>query len=201
MKNLKKHYLLLILIVAVSASISSCQIFNKTILRITGDYKKPQYEEIAGIIEYCDNAGVNYDEIWMAKNEDYRRILNEDYIHFIPQVFIFDKNKSNLTIEEGKDCVGSIMYFLNDTIIKPINTHDTLLYSNILEKCTVIKDAQINSNPDYYYIISWAKYFPKMTDDVFKKVNDLRKIGKINAKYILLNMDFPKQTEKTEKIK
>lgn len=198
MKNLKKNYLLLISIVAISASFSSCQIFNKTVLRITGDYKKPQYEEIDNIIEYCEKAGVIFDEIWMAKNEDYRRILNEDYIHYFPQVLIFDKNKSNITIEEGKECVGSIMYFLNDTIIKPINTHDTLLYFKILENCTVIKDTQINSNPDYYYIISWAKYFPKMADDVFKKVNDLRTIGKINAKYILLNMDFPKQTGETE---
>jgi len=197
MKNKKKHYRVFLVTVTI-LSFTSCQMLNKTLLSITGDYKKPQYEEAEDVIDYCEKANVIYDEIWMAKNEDYRRILNEDYIHHIPQVLIFDKNKSNITIEEGKDCVGSIMYFLNDTIIKPINTHDTLLYSNILENCTVIKDAQISSNPDYYYIISWAKYFPKMADDVFKKVNDLRTIGKINANYILLNMDFPKQKERVE---
>jgi hypothetical protein len=170
--------------------------FSKALLRITGDYKKPQYEETSDIIEYCEKAGVKYDEIWIAKNENNRRLLNETFIHFVPQVLVFDKTKTNITVEEGKNCVGTMMFFLNDTLPKLIDTHDTTMFYKILNNCNVIKSNQNNSTPDYYFVISWAKYLPKMTLDIFQMINEQEAVNKTNASYILLNMDFLKEPDK-----
>jgi len=166
--------------------------FSKTMLRFSGNYKTPQYEEAADIISYCDRAGVDYNELWMAKNEDSQKFLSENFILTIPRVLVFDKRKSNITVEEGKGCVGTMMYFLNDTTIKQINTNDTLLYYRILENCKVLKVKSDTAQADYYVISTWTKYLPKFAEDLFNKVNDQKASGKTNASYILLNMDFPK---------
>lgn len=176
-------------------TITSCKPILLFIAEKSGELIDPQKESPATVEEYCCQMKVNYDGLFVIKtNKQYSSFINK--YRQIPEVFVFDGQKNQLTTEFSSICPWTTMNLLFDSTIHFKRVENTKLYSEILSNFTPVKNAEHTKPADYYILCTWAKYTPKLTKSLFETINKQKQENKLNVCHILLNVDLQESWDK-----
>ena len=187
---------ILIKIVSLNILISlvACNSIGMIIAKKRGDFIKPEKETNETIIKYCVDRHVDYDRLYTINSEDHYNAFINQYKD-VPCIFIFDKNKCLITTAYKKECPWVMINSLADSSLKMRIIQDTTIFYGILSNFIIIDNKSNKQNADYFILCTWAKFFPKLTSELFETINKQKKEKKINVCHILLNVDLQKNWE------
>jgi len=169
--------------------LTSCNNVLLLIAKGAGELIEPQKETPAGIIGYCGQMTVNYDQLYMIKSQSTYSAFVNKYKN-LPGIFVFDKNKYLVKTVGQNNCPWTLLNLPYDTTIQRNRVENTELYNEIMSDFTLINSKTEQVKFDYYIFCSWAKYTPKLTKALFETVNKQKKENKLNVCHILLNVDL-----------
>jgi hypothetical protein len=184
---MKKAKMTLIILLAIG--LFSCKSIGEMIAQKNGDFVQPQKESMESILSYCNDKKVNYDRSYVVISESQFASFIEKYKE-IPAIFVFDKSNHLITTAEKTACSWAMLNMFNDTISETISSSDTSKFSEIMSHFILIDDRQNDKEADYYILCTWAKFFPKLSNQLFETINKQKEEKELNVCHILLNVDL-----------
>jgi len=187
-----------ILFLAFFMFVESC---TMPLARVGGYVKNPRLQQHQTIKRFSAKHNDPYDKLVVPKSkQDFAKILNR-YPGF-PTVLIYDKNFNVLENAQGEACHKRLINFFSDSLMfKYKKVYDTS-YSFINEKVLVVDSTQNEEKYDYTIIYSWAIWTPRLSKDLFKRLDEIKKENKFKICFVSLNKDWQKgQYKKAPRLK
>lgn len=177
------------ILVVLILFLSSCNKLMLFIAKSTGEYTEPQKETPSSIGLYCGELQVNYDELFVIKSaQQYNEFTNK--FPQIPGIYVFDKNKNELTSVANSNCPWTKINLLFDSTQHMNCIENTDQFDRILSSFTRVDSISSQDSIDYYMLCTWAKYMPKLTQSLFETIKKQKQQNRLNVCYILLNVDL-----------
>jgi hypothetical protein len=160
------------------------------LLKFTGNIKNPKLEGHESIRRYCNEKKDPYDILWVANDKvDFEAIVNR--YPGIPTVLIYDRNYSLLENANGEACQKMLISFFGDSLKYKYKKSYDSSYTFIQSKIKSIDFSKsLLDSYDYIVIYAWAKFTPKITEDLFSRLNSVKNTDKRDICFISLNKDW-----------
>lgn len=166
------------------------------ILYVTGDIKKPKYEDSIAVKSFVLNEKAIYNTLFVAKDEKNLGFFTDSIVNHLPAILIFNKDQVNIFAD--RTCPWSTIRHLdslndlkNDTSIT-ISKKVTVqkLLAPLAPIAGVWPDEKIVSQYDYFIFYTWAKFVPRLSK---KMINDVNKFAEMNSNRVFIgaiNLDL-----------
>jgi hypothetical protein len=195
---MKKTYSLLLLVFIMM--LSSCQ---ETILKMSG-FRKPMVEDKQSVFKYLRSLKQDTDEVYTLDTNLFQKFRYESFkpnwAHgFRPaQIRMYDK--SGAPVLQWTICEGFLKDLKTFDSLPPRNVNG--LNNNLKLQDDLSQYYSLSGQPaniiapdgyDYYILIYFAKYFPRLSKESFRKVDDYVEKYK-NVKFMIykINVDIQK---------
>ncbi|MEO6132981.1 MAG: hypothetical protein ABIQ02_14125 [Saprospiraceae bacterium] len=191
MKNKKITFIILGLLLSILLIfLNPGQVFTKTLLRITGDYKTPHYESKESILKKTGQDHLYYDRLYTLKNYQAFQDCQKKEITAIPFVQIYNRDKKLLKNASGSDCAWELMNYFAQSDSSKLKTGDDQMYHFVMERLDPIDIKTDKDTFDYYLFLGWANYIPKLSNNLFKQTNKMAETlkGRVCFSYIDFDM-------------
>jgi hypothetical protein len=167
-----------------------------SILYVTGDLKKPKYEDSIAVKSFVLNEKAKYNTLFVAKDEKNMVFFTDTIVNQLPAILIF--NKDQVKILADRTCPWSTIRSLdslndlkNDTsvtISKKVTVQKLL--APLASIAGAWPDEKTLSQYDYFIFYTWAKFVPKLSK---KMINDVNRFVEMNSNRVFIgaiNLDL-----------
>jgi hypothetical protein len=174
------------------------------IFYLTGDIKKPKYEDPVTVKSFVLNEEAKYNTLFVTKDEKNLDFFTNTIANHLPAILIFNKDQVNIFAD--RSCpwatirhLDSLNDLKNDTAVM---TDKKVTVQKLVAPLTPIAgtwpDEKTLSQYDYFIFYTWAKFVPKLSK---KMINDVNKFAEMNSNRIFIgaiNLDLQQSwVEKT----
>ena len=160
-------------------------------LKLSGNIRNPKLEDVNSVKKYSQQMNDPYDFLWLPDTKVHLEEIINRYPG-VPEVLIYDKNYSVLRNAHGESCQKMLIEFFNDSLVyQYVKTNDSS-YIFLKKKTQVVDSGNAPKNYDYTIIYSWVKWTPKLSKDIFKRLDAVKKTNKYKICFISLNKDWEK---------
>lgn len=194
---LKKTVLILLslLVISVVCVFLFPRFFGTIYLRLSGEFKPPQYESLEGILKPLKNNDVHYDRLYRLANQQSMVIFQEKNIFEVPFLQIFNGQKKLIKSASGNECTWSFMeYFTNSDSIRLIE-EDSMMYYFIHEQLSPVDSSLKPDSYEYYVLAGWANFAPKLSKRLFEQTNEIKAKLEDRVCISYISMDFREEWE------
>jgi hypothetical protein len=192
---IKSFHILLVICLLLATSCTS------SILRIAG-LRKPKVETKQSVIKFLKKLNEDTNDIYTLDTTLFQELQKS---HFKPgmaagfrpvQIRVYDKQGE--PVMHWASCEGSLscLHIFDTVPPRVVNGLDTSLTLKEDLSCYYTLDGQqaqiaVEKGYDYYFIIYFAKYFPKLSKESFEEVYGYkRKYPEIKCKIYKINVDI-----------
>jgi hypothetical protein len=175
----------LIFIFCCALSLYSC----KAYLKATGNYKEPEYESREAVKSYVHNYGTGYDGLFVCKSKEKMKFVIDSVNNSIPFIMVFDKDFRYLHTDQKCPWknAGELDSLQNNKIWVPT---DEINFARLNESIECINGKTVGAGYRFYIFYFWAKYIPKLSQDMIKQVQGFSQAKKEGIYIGAINMDL-----------
>jgi hypothetical protein len=163
--------------------------FTLILLRAMGHYKTPRNESPDSIKKYTSDKGLYYDQLYIVSNYESFKEIARIGVEGVPTIQIFDHNKRLLRMAEQSDCTWVLSDYFKEGHGKDMIAFDSTSFPYVMERIIPVDIKTSLDTFDYYVISYWAKYLPKLSNQLFDTTNKMKKSMKDNICFVYVSMD------------
>lgn len=166
------------------------------ILKASGDYKNPKKETPESITSYLKDQGALYDGVFIFRGKTAMKYFLDSVYNSVPAIIVFDKDFKNF-ITDYK-CFSSKPTGL-DSLLRTGSwkKNDKLIHQRLLDQLMNIDGSSLtqNSTKEFHVFYTWAKFFPKKSNEMIRENNDLYRNFHDRLYIGAINMDMQESWE------
>lgn len=142
----------------------------KSVLKVTGNYKKPQKESAVSIVSYLEVQHALYDEAYIPKSKLGLKYILDSINGFMPSIIVFDKDYKNYILDYK--CFSAKPTGLDSLMKSGAWKRDSSsIYQRLSAQISLINAPSKDpiNNKEIYVFYFWAKYLPKKSNEMIQE--------------------------------